>query len=126
MTATMDDLDRVDWLAVEFVCGGTRMRLGDDKATATAAILSIGYHLTVDQIAERIDITARQVLRILIKYGAANCPFCTRRLLIPHDGVVPSHVRDPDRWCPMSGYPVTDTARAEQIRSDRQAIKRYR
>ncbi len=126
MSITVGDMRDVDWLAVEFVCGGTPMRLGDDRATLAAAVLAIGYHLTVDQIAERLGTNTRRVSRILDRHGAESCPLCGRNLLLHHDGTVPSHVHQSGHHCRMTGHLVTDTARRDQIRADSRSVARLR
>lgn len=121
MTASVDGTDRVDWLAVEIVCTGTRMRLAGDPATLAAAIRAIGHDLTMEQIAERLGTTTRQVQRVLEESGAIHCPSCRRSVLL-QDEIVPRHVNANGFRCRMSGYPVTDSERVRQIRADRRQI----
>ena len=120
MTVSVGEPDEVDWLAVEFVCGGTPMRLGDHAATLQAAVLSIGYQLTVEQIAERLGTTTRRVLRILERNGSKRCPNCKRGLVLRPGDVIPPHVihHGPRHECRMSGYHYYDTARLAEIRGD--------
>lgn len=122
------DVDEVDWLAVEFVCSGTPMRLGDNAATLSAAVLAIGYDLTVEQTAERLGTTTRRVLRILDRHGAKVCPNCKRRLVLRPGDVVPPHLihHGPRHECRMSGYHFDDSARLAEIRSDSQTIGKLR
>lgn len=126
MSVSVDDPNMVDWLAVEFVCGGTRMQLGEDSDTLSAAIQTIGYRLTVAQIAERCGTTERQVLRLLKRAGAENCPFCHRNLLIGADRILPYHSLSTGRTCRMSGYLITDLNRCAEVREDCRVVSRIR
>lgn len=120
MTAVVEyDIDDVDWLAVEFVCTGTPMRLSGDVPTMAAVLTRIGYDLPVDQLAARMGTTPRQVARILTKLGATHCPLCKRRLILPEDGIVPRHVNCNGRHCRMSGYHVSNEARIAEVRRER-------
>lgn len=119
MTASVD-LERVDWLAVEFVCNGTPMWLGNDSATLKAAILSIGYMVTCPQIAERCGTNTRRISRVLYDAGATRCPWC-KRYVMCDDVVLPPHVQNSSGYaqkCRMSGYRADDDERIAEIRSD--------
>ena len=124
VTVTGSLCSDVDWLAVEFVCGGTPMRIGKDQETLTAAVLAIGYRLGVDVIAERCGTSARQVSRILEANGAGSCPCCKRRLML-QDGMVPGHVNNLGVDCRMAGHHVSDAAWLAAIRSDRRVMKKF-
>lgn len=126
MTTAVDDAGHVDWLAVEFVCTGTAMRLSSDPVTLRAAILTIGYHLTADQIAERMGTNTRRVLRVLLEYGGKPCPSCRRVVLLVGDGIVPHHVNSSGWWCRMGGYPADDRHRLAQIKADQRALQKYK
>lgn len=121
MTVTYD-IDQVDWLAVKFVCEGTPMRLSGDVPTMAAVLARIGYDLPVDQLAERMGTTVRQIGRILTtKLGAKHCPLCRRCLILDGD-VAPRHVNSNNRVCRMSGYSVHDQQRIAAILHDRAVI----
>jgi hypothetical protein len=113
----------VDWLAVEFVCNGTPMRLGDDRATLEAAVLTIGFQLTVKQIAERCGTHTCRVSRILNDHGAVQCLICRRNLLCTN-GITPEHVGSNGLRCGMSGYQIGDAARAGLIRAANRKMAR--
>lgn len=120
------DTDRVDWLAVEFVCNGTRMRLGKDKATLRAAVLRMPYSITMEETADRLGVITRRCQRILEDAGAEKCPSCRRLMLIPADRIVPLHLNGTGLRCRMGGFHMDDAARAAAIRRDRYAMTSFR
>lgn len=126
MTA-VHDIDAVDWLAVDVIRTGTPMRLGDDVPTMTAALATVGYDVTPDQLAERMGTTTRQIARILTKrLGAKHCPSCRRCLIIPEDGIVPRHVNCNGRYCRMAGHHISDTGRVNTIRRERRVLMSFK
>jgi len=110
-----------DWLAVEFVCNGTPMRLAGDPATLEAAILEIGHMLPVQQIAERCGTHTKMVSVVLRKHHGLPCPICTRILLCPN-GVTPTHVESNGWHCDMSGWPINDMEQVTRIRSAKRKL----
>ena len=117
-------VDRVDWLAVEFVCNGTPMRLGDDAVTLRTAILQLGWMLTCAEIANRCGTSTRRVSRMLEREGATICPFCGRYVMCD-DGVLPRHIIQTMVVCRMSGHPADDLERARMIRRDEAKARSY-
>lgn len=114
----------VDRLAVTFVCNGTPMHLGDDPVTLEAAVLAIGFMVSVKEIAERCGTKPTRVSRILHRHGAVHCPICTRGLICP-GGVTPEHVASNGWRCEMSGYQISDVVRANLIRATNRKLARF-
>lgn len=115
------ETDGVDWLAVEFVCNGTPMSLGDDPATLRAAVLAVGYRSTPWQIAERLGTNTRRVMRILEKAGGVCCLLCSRRVICD-DGVLPWHVKGDGNPCRMAGFRADDVERCRLIRATEKKV----
>lgn len=113
----------VDWLAVEFVCNGSKMRLSTDQATLEAAILTIGHMVPAKEIAARCGTHPKTVSIVLRIHGAKQCLLCTRYLLCP-EGIAPRHVASTGLECEMGGFRINDVERAELIRATNRKLAR--
>lgn len=78
------DMARVDLLAVEFACNGTRMRLNRDERVYAVRVMA-GRVRTGD-IAARIGTYEREVTRILAASGARICPLCHQYVPVDDEG----------------------------------------
>lgn len=113
------DMTRVDLLAVEFACNGTRMHLNPDERVHAVRLMT--GHAASSEIAWRICTYEREVMRIMRALGAVLCPLCNC-LSFTDDGVLRRHCdfRFAKRFaepCPMSGQHVDDTRAAHLRRS---------
>lgn len=121
MTAALQDVDEVDWLAVEFVCNGTPMRLEGD--TLVAAVLAIGQRMTVADIAHRCGAHKKLVAQIVKDNGGIGCPLCQRTIL-HDDGVLRPHISSTGMNCGMSGYHHANVEQLARIRRSNQNLWR--
>lgn len=105
----------IDWLAVEHVCAGYRLKLRPAEKKAVVRRLSVRLQraheprtdttLTHEQVGARLGIDARTVLRYLEELPPATrkvCPVCRNDMFIA-EGRVEPHPDACFNECPMSG-----------------------
>lgn len=119
------DPDFVDWRSIEFVRNGTPMNLSLHAPTLRAAVLTIGYMLTVREIAALCGTFDERIARIVKREPTAQrCPYCYRYLIPLAHGVAPKHVKAKHVTCGMSGYWIGDLERRDRLRAESKALGR--
>lgn len=108
----------IDWLAVSFVLDGSKMTtLTADERRMAIRRLKIGGVgnnfpppgvLRVEEVAERLEISDRTVVRIKAELPEAvtqRCPICGNTMwVLLEDGMVEAHPDNLHNECPLSGY----------------------
>lgn len=124
-------MSHIDWLAVNFVVRGERLKLTPDEkhmairrlderiltqndcrnefwSAATAAKLSAA------QVAERMFISERSVCRLLAELPPADkrvCPVCREPMWVWRDGTVEAHPNRITEQCELSGHKLPQPVR---------------
>jgi len=96
--------DDVDWLAIEFVCNGTPMRLSRRERVIAGKRLAGTVPAAV--IADRVGTTQRTVTRIFNGAGAVRCSTC-QQLVLHTEHVGRNGLPCGEAWWQRRGKDVT-------------------
>lgn len=116
--------NNIDWLAVEFACNGTRMRLNPDERVAVVA--RIGSRVPAADLAARIGCGDKEVGLIMAALdNTARCPVCRHHAFHDEAGVLQPHLGVQLIWpCPFTGYRYDSAADHDEYRRVQRALMR--